>query len=202
MTAGKFESNINDERFRGCDLNLADGTVMKIFRLLRTNPTARVVILIVILFVATYGGVEVLRVGLHTESPLMVVSSESMVPTLNVGDIILVRGVDPQTITVGTIIIFHSPYDYSMPIVHRVVAVNNEGGAIFFETKGDHNQIRDGWKVPAANLMGAYVAKFPYVGLLSLELRGPLGVTVIILLVALIIAVEYRESKPSKTKPK
>ncbi len=164
------------------------------------NPTVRVLILIVILFAATYGGVEVMRLALHSESPLMVVSSGSMVPVLNVGDIIIVRGVDPQTVTVGTIIIFHSPYEYDMPIVHRVVAVLNEGGSLFFQTKGDHNGIQDGWKVPAANLMGVYVMKIPYVGLISLELRGPLGVTLIILLVALIILVEYSESKTHKKK--
>jgi len=141
-----------------------------------------------------------MRLALHSESPLMVVSSGSMVPGLNVGDIIIVRGVDPQTVTVGTIIIFHSPYEYDMPIVHRVVAVLNEGGSLFFQTKGDHNEIQDGWKVPAANLMGVYVMKIPYVGLISLELRGPLGVTLIILLVALIILVEYSESKSPKKK--
>jgi signal peptidase len=118
-----------------------------------------------------------------------------MVPTLNVGDIILVRGIDPHQVTVGTIIIFHSPNNYEMAIVHRVVNVDNEGNQIFFQTKGDHNPGPDGWKVPAANLMGVYVGKMPYVGLVSLQLRGPIGVTVIILLVALIIAIEYRESK-------
>lgn len=165
-------------------------------KLLRRNPTARVILLIVVLFAATYGGVEVLRIALQTESPLMVVSSGSMVPTLSIGDIIIVRGVDPHTVTVGTIIIFHSPADYEMPIVHRVVRIIDEGNSIFFETKGDHNPVQDGWRVPSQNLMGVYVARVPYVGLLSLELRGPLGVTVIILLVALIIAIEYHESKP------
>jgi signal peptidase len=155
-------------------------------------------ILIAILFAATYGGVEVMRLALHTDSPLMVVSSGSMVPVLNVGDIIVVQGVDPQTVTVGTIIIFHSPYEYDMPIVHRVIAVHNDGGTLFFETKGDHNSIQDGWRVPAENLMGVYVMKVPYIGLISLELRGPLGVTLIILLIALIIFVEYSESKSGK----
>jgi len=164
------------------------------------NPMVRVLILIIILFAATYGGVEVMRLALHTDSPLMVVSSGSMVPVLNVGDIIIVRGADPQAITVGTIIIFHSPYEYDMPIVHRVVAVVNDGGSLFFQTKGDHNEIQDGWKVPAENLIGVYVVKIPYIGLISLELRGPLGVTLIILLVALIIAVEYNESKSATGK--
>jgi signal peptidase len=174
------------------------GTISRAARFLRKNPTARVVLLIVILFAVTYGSVEALRIVLQTESPLMVVSSGSMIPTLNVGDIILVRGVDPRAVTVGTIIIFHSPNDWEMPIVHRVVAVNNQGGSTFFETKGDNNPVEDGWRVPAANLMGVYIAKLPYVGLLSLELRGPVGVTLIILLVALIIAIEYKESKPSR----
>jgi signal peptidase len=173
-----------------------DNTFSKAVKLLRRNPTARVILLIVVLFTATYGGVEVLRIALQTESPLMVVSSGSMIPTLSIGDIIIVRGVDPHTVTVGTIIIFHSPADYDMPIVHRVVRIIDEGNSIFFETKGDHNPVQDGWRVPSQNLMGVYVARVPYVGLLSLELRGPLGVTVIILLVALIIAIEYHESKP------
>jgi signal peptidase len=175
------------------DQNMTSGTV----RLFRKNPTARVILLIILLFAATYGSVEVLRLALHTESPLMVVSSGSMIPTLNVGDIIIVRGIDPQAVTVGMIIIFHSPYEYDMPIVHRVVAVDNQGSTVSFETKGDNNPGPDGWRVPAQNLMGVFVAKIPYVGLLSLELRGPLGITLIILLIALIITIEYRESKPS-----
>jgi len=176
-----------------------DSTSTKAARALK-NPTVRVLILIVILFAATYGGVEVMRLALHTDSPLMVVSSGSMVPVLNVGDIIIVRGVDPQTVTVGTIIIFHSPYEYDMPIVHRVIALLNDGGSLFFETKGDHNGVQDGWRVPAENLMGVYVMKVPYIGLISLELRGPLGITLIILLIALIILVEYSESKSPKKK--
>jgi hypothetical protein len=44
------------------------------------------------------------------------------------------------------------------------------------------------------------VAKIPYIGLLSLELRGPLGWILIALLVLLIIAMEYDESKKTGTK--
>jgi len=163
-------------------------------------PVLRVILLIIVLFAATYGSVAALKVVFHTESPLMVVSSGSMIPVLNVGDIILVRGVDPSTVTVGQIIIFHSPYDYSTPIVHRVIVIDHENGQTFFETKGDNNPVPDGWRVPAANLMGVYVGKLPYVGLLSLELRGPLGIILIVLLVLLIIAVEYNESKTASSK--
>lgn len=180
----------------------SDNSISKTVRFFRKNPTARVILLIALLFVITYGGVEVLRIVMQTESPLMVVSSGSMIPTLNVGDIILVRGVDPKTVTSGTIIIFHDPNDPAIPIVHRVVTIDNQGGQLYFETKGDNNPIKDGWLVPAQDLMGVYVGRVPYIGLLSLELRGPIGVTLIVLLIALIIAIEYNESrhpKPSKS---
>ncbi len=180
---------------------MKDGNaISKAVSFFRKNPVARVLLVIAILFAATYGSVEVLRLALGTESPLMVVSSESMIPTLNVGDIILVRGIDPRDVTVDTIIIFHSPNDWDMPIVHRVVAVENAGSSVFFRTKGDHNPVPDSWIVPDQNLMGVYVGKIPYVGIISLELRGPIGVTLIVLLVALIVAIEYNESKSSQPK--
>jgi signal peptidase len=179
---------------------LATGNISETVRVLRTNPVARVVVLIAILFAITLGSVGGLRLVLHTDSPLMVVSSGSMIPTLNVGDIIVVRGVDPNTVTVGTIIIFHSPYDYPTPIVHRVIAIDNQDGMLFFETKGDNNGVADGWRVPAANIIGVYIMKIPYIGLLSLELRGPLGWILIVLLVMLIIAMEYEESKKAQGK--
>ena len=179
---------------------MATGPLSETVHVIRTNPVARVVVLIAILFAITLGSVGALRIALHTDSPLMVVSSGSMIPTLNVGDIIVVRGTDPATVTVGTIIIFHSPYDYSTPIVHRVIAIDDQGGQEFFQTKGDNNAVADGWRVPTANLIGIYVMKVPYIGLLSLELRGPLGWILIVLLVMLIIAMEYDESKKSQGK--
>lgn len=179
---------------------MATGPISETVHVLRTNPVARVVVVIVILFAVTLGSVGVLRIALRTDSPLMVVSSGSMIPTLNVGDIIVVRGTDPNTITVGTIIIFHSPYDYPTAIVHRVIAIDDQGGQEFFETKGDNNAVADGWRVPASNLIGVYVMKIPYVGLLSLELRGPLGWILIALLVMLIIVMEYEESQKAQGK--
>lgn len=173
---------------------------------LRENATVRVLFLIVILFIGTYGGVAVMRFALQTDSPLMVVSSGSMIPTLNVGDIIVVRGVNPTEISVGTIIIFHSPHNYEMPIVHRVIDVVVDGnGDRYFQTKGDNNAVADNWSplpgVPTGLLIGIFVARIPYVGLISLRLRGPTGIALILILVAAIVLLEYRDAqKKSKSK--
>jgi len=86
----------------------------------------------------TYGGMAIARIAMSTESPVMVVPSTSMVPTLNVGDIVIVKGVDTNTITVGTIIIFRSPSG-SIDIIHRVIGIIKQGDRLYFQTKGDHN---------------------------------------------------------------
>lgn len=98
---------------------------------------------------------------LHTDSPLVVVTSESMEPSywgsnrIDWGsendirkDMLIVRGVDPSTIKVGDTIVFYrvlttntSQLDYERePIVHRVNRVyqDNVTGDYWFTTKGDN----------------------------------------------------------------
>lgn len=142
----------------------------------------------------------VAKVVMNTESPIMVVPSESMVPTLNVGDIVIVKGVDPKTITIGTIIIFQSPGG-SIDIIHRVIRITEVGGMLYFTTKGDHNPSPDPWSpgVPEQNVKGVLVGKIPYVGYITLALQGPLGVVLVAFLIFLMIVFEFYDSR-KKTK--
>ncbi|MBK5112703.1 MAG: hypothetical protein KGD59_06205 [Candidatus Heimdallarchaeota archaeon] len=103
---------------------------------------------------------------LHTDSPLVVVTSESMEPSYwgsnrpDFGtendirkDMLIVRGVDPSTIKVGDTIVFYrvlvantSQLDYERePIVHRVnrVYLDNVTGDYWFTTKGDNPATND-----------------------------------------------------------
>ena len=112
-------------------------------------------VLIVFSFNWILGGI------LHTDSPLVVVTSESMEPSYwgsnrdSWGyendirkDMLIVRGVDPSTIKVGDTIVFYrvlasntSQLDYERePIVHRVNRVyqDNVTGDFWFTTKGDN----------------------------------------------------------------
>lgn len=172
------------------------GTLSHILATVRRNPIARVAILVGFVFLVTYGGMAVARTVMSTESPIMVVPSTSMVPTLNVGDIVIVKGVDPNTITVGTIIIFRSPAG-SIDIIHRVVGIVKEGGTLYFQTKGDHNPGPDPWSpgVPQENVKGVLVTRIPYIGYVTLTLQGPLGIILIVFLIFLMVIFEYFDSK-------
>lgn len=163
---------------------------------MRKNPIARVLVLVALVFLVTYGGMAVARVVMKTESPIMVVPSTSMVPTLNVGDIVIVKGVDPTTITVGTVIIFRSPGG-SIDIIHRVIGVVKVGGTLYFQTKGDHNAGPDPWSpgVPETNVKGVLVGRIPYIGYVTLALQGPPGIILIVFLIFLMIVFEFYDSR-------
>ena len=77
--------------------------------------------------------------ALDTKKPVMAVVSTSMEPTFCKGDIVVVKGVNPEDIKVGDIIVYYNPYRH-FPVVHRVVAINREDSKIYFITKGDNNR--------------------------------------------------------------
>jgi signal peptidase len=175
----------------------------------RRNELLKTVAVLALVVVAEYAIFFGLRVAFRTEYlPFHPVSSESMVPTLNVGDLIIVKGSDPNLVTVGTIIVFHSPRNHEMLIVHRVVGITSQGGKLYFETKGDNNPIKDGWYpypgVPEENLVGVVIGKVAYVGYVILALKEPMGMAVIVLLTAFVVIYEFiipavRQSSKSRT---
>ena len=58
-----------------------------------------------------------------TESPVVVVLTESMAPTMDRGDILAI--ITPQTYQVGDIIVFKVK-DREIPIIHRVIQLHEE----------------------------------------------------------------------------
>lgn len=127
--------------------------------------------------------------AIGTWTPIFAIPSNSMSPTINAGDLVLARGIDPSSLKEGDIIVFRvpSPYDriYPSPIIHRAVEKLSLNGTIYFKTKGDNNPSEDPWLVPAGNIMGVYAWRMPYLGYTILFLRSPYGLFLIVALAAL-----------------
>jgi len=173
--------------------------------LVRRSELAKTAAMLALVVLAEYAVFFGLRVVFRTEYlPFHPVSSGSMVPTLNVGDLIVVRGVEPQIVSVGEIIVFHSPRDRDMLIVHRVVGINSQGGRLYFETKGDNNPAKDSWSpypgVPETHLVGVVIGKVAYLGYVILALKEPLGTAAIIILTAIIIIYEFMVPAMKKSR--
>jgi len=176
---------------------------------LMKNEYMQTVTLLVIVLIGVAGFQLGLRAILKTDYPLAVVESESMVPTLNVGDIIVLQGVDADEIYAasktanppGDIIVFYDPrggvervyWFFTAPvlIVHRAVQKEDRGGLWYFTTKGDGNQYIDPWKVSETRVVGKVIFRIPLLGHISLFMQSDWGIPTIICLMVALIAIEY-----------
>jgi signal peptidase len=137
-----------------------------------------------------------LRIYLRTDYPLLAVASGSMIPTLNVGDLIVVQGgfhVNDIVAAYGTgdIIVFHKPGGSDELIVHRAVAKFENGAFSYIVTKGDNNPGPDPWRVYDRDLVGKVVWSIPYLGNIPLFVHTPTGMTIIVILIVILILVEF-----------
>jgi len=100
---------------------------------------------------------------LGTDRPVIDVVSESMSPSINKGDLVVVKQVEPQDIKVGDIIVFDT-LSQPLPVIHRVRAINNDGT---FQTLGDNNGgVQHDWEkqIEPSAVVGKAVLVIPYVG--------------------------------------
>ncbi len=125
-------------------------------------------IYLVLGFLIAFGVNAIMGLALSTSTPVVAVFSESMLPTFQKGDMIIVFGNDE--IKVGDIIVFSVP-DRQDPIIHRVYSIT---GSII-QTKGDNNQYVDPWQTTLQNVKGKAVLKIPSLGwvkILFTEITG------------------------------
>ncbi len=139
----------------------------------------------------TLGGYGLFTVSMGTSNPLVVVESESMLPTLEVGHLLVLQARAPEQIQVGDIIVFDASY-HNKPIVHRIIEIQNVTGEFHYYTKGDNNALSDpGYRVHE-DIIGVVVLAVPYIGHVTLFLHEPYGFAIVVVLfLALLILPEF-----------
>lgn len=108
-------------------------------RIKQLDPSIKLLILVVSLFLGFYSLFTLAKYLLLTDNPIVYVASGSMYPTLKVGDLLFVRGVKPEELKKGDIIVFIKPVGDGEYIVHRIIYVKKIGDKILVTTKGDNN---------------------------------------------------------------
>ena len=157
-------------------------------------------VLLGLILLVIVAGWLLIKASLNTDSPIVVATSESMTPAIDVGDLLIVRGIDPKDVTVGTVIVFHPKADPGQLIVHRVVEVIHQEKQIIFITKGDNNPETDKWIVPADHLVGIVVGRIPYLGQVGIFARSIYGIVLIGILIAILTILIYTEYRRSKSR--
>lgn len=105
-------------------------------------------------------------------APLKIVDGNSMKPTIESNDAVLVTSVDREQLKEGDIIVFKDPEDPDQSIVHRVIGLEEKRGAHYAITKGDGNEVRDPFMIPLADVWGKVSLRLPQAGLFLKYLRS------------------------------
>jgi len=113
----------------------------------------------------------------------MSVKTDSMSPTFDAGDLIVIKRTDPQTLVVGDIVTFHTIIEDKFALnTHRIVEIYEESGYRSYETKGDNNLIPDTHIIIDQDIVGKYVLKVKGLGKVMDFLSSSLGFLLVIVL--------------------
>ncbi len=163
-------------------------------KLLKWNQRSEITktgFIILIVMGATLASFGAFSFAMGTSSPLVVVESKSMIPTLDVGYLLVLQSRAPDKIYLNDIIVFNTDY-HDKPIVHRVKEIQIVDGEYRYFTQGDNNTLRDqGYRV-YEDIIGVVVTAVPYIGYVTLFLHEPYGLPIVLVIfIALIILPEF-----------
>jgi signal peptidase len=154
-------------------------------------------------------GVAVVWLGLRfafgTNNPFYVVSSGSMVPTLNINDVLIVKDGTSNSfhnLKVGDIIVFHRPFGEDRVIVHRVAQIYNYLGQTIIRTKGDANPSSIpgvDYPIRTQQYIGKVVYVIPALGLLTKALSPPVNYIIIAVILVLLFFNRMGRRKDTET---
>ena len=152
-------------------------------------------------------GVIIIWIGLQvifgTQNPFYVVSSGSMIPELQVFDVLVVNGNEPfEEVQVGDIIVFNRPSGQDRVIVHRVASIIDEN-PLTIRTKGDANPASipgTDFPITAEEYIGQVAYVIPQVGYITRILTPPINYIIIAIIVGVMIAKQFsKKRKQEKT---
>jgi len=150
-------------------------------------------------------GVLVIWIGLQvafgTQNPFYVVASGSMIPVLQVYDVLIVQGHEPfEDIEVGDIIVFNRPSDHNRVIVHRVASIIDDDPKTI-RTQGDANPGSipgTDFPITEEEYIGKVAYTLPQVGYITQLLKPPINYVIIAIIVGVMIVKEFVKKKNEK----
>ena len=164
-----------------------------------TKNLGKDVIIIVVIIAVIWIGLQLI---FGTANPFYVVSSGSMIPALEIYDVIVVEGnTSFQDIKKSDIIVFFSPAKYELGeervIVHRVDSIMSEDPKII-QTKGDNNprsMKNIDYPITEEIYLGKVEYIIPQVGYITQILQPPINYIIIAIIIGVMIVKQVYKKK-------
>ena len=126
--------------------------------------------------------------------------SESMEPTLEINDVVVVQKCELPELREGDIITFEQE---GRIISHRIIDITKEKRITKFETKGDNNEIPDSEKVEFGQIYGKVLFKIGKIGEIVNYIQNARGfINIAIFAVIIYILVSLRDKQKNNRKIK
>ena len=142
-----------------------------------------------------------LTLAFGTQNPFYVVASGSMIPELEVYDVLVVQGHEPfEDLEIGDIIVFNRPSDHNRVIVHRVVSITDDD-PITLRTKGDANPASipgTDFPITEEEYIGKVVYTLPQVGYVTQLLKPPINYVIIAVVIGVMVVKQITKRKKEK----
>ena len=175
---------------------------------------------IIVVAVAVFVIALILHIALGAGNPFYVVASGSMIPELQVYDVIIVQGdcfdlwgilnqddcvrfdwyIQFEDIAIGDIIVFDRPSDHNRVIVHRVVSIIEDDPKTI-RTQGDANP----GSIPGTDFpitqeehIGKVIEVIPQVGYITQLIKPPVNYVIIVIVVGIMIVKQITKKKDEK----
>ena len=120
-----------------------------------------------------------------------VVLSGSMLPSIQIKDIVVTKKIAAEELEVGDIITFIAPDSRygGISITHRIIDkyYDESLGTYSYRTIGDNNNVADSSLVPNDNILGKVILKIPKLGYLQDLLASKVGLIFVVLIPCLVI---------------
>lgn len=125
--------------------------------------------------------------------------SESMEPTINVNDLIVIKKCKESEIENKDIITYKK--DDGTAVTHRVIRKNKVNGETIYTTKGDNNPVEDDGVIKYSQVHGKYVFKIKGIGGFVEKIQKNNGlITVAIAVIIFVILKNGRDKKKENRK--
>lgn len=128
--------------------------------------------------------------------------SESMEPTLEINDVVVVQKSDLKQLQKGDIITFQ---EEERIISHRVIDITKIKDEIKFRTKGDNNEIADPNLVESGQIYGKVIFRIKKIGNIITyiqNIRGFLNVAIFIIIIYILVSLRDKQKNNRKIKRK
>lgn len=106
-----------------------------------------------------------------------VIISGSMKPDYNIGDVVVAKNTNANSLKEGDVISFRQG---QIIVTHRIIKVENSNKLVF-KTKGDNNNAEDSGEVTANLIEGKVLFKVPWIGNIALFFRGKIAIIVLLI---------------------